>query len=412
MNNEESSMKVGAKIVWKKLPFNIKLIVIGVAAGTFGFFIIIAAILGSSSSDSSSGSGGSALSRCASGDYWLPIGSKETTTEGGKTFAAGNPVSVRISSHAFARDSAHQDHDHGGTDFANSSGTIGEDYIIASVDGKVTSANDSCASTGGLGNSCGGGFGNFVYIQDAKGYVEIYGHMAKGSVAVKEGETVKQGQVLGKIGSSGSSTGPHLHFEMHDSSGNKVDPEDYVSIENPRPSGSGNSSCLGTVSGDSNMQTVCLSLKNAGYPDAGVAAALINFTHEAHYDTACINSIGAAGIAQWYQGRYDALVNQYGEKWVLIENQVDYYLSELDNEVKPGSKNILMNASNVGSTAESFCNKFEVPGAAECAKRNSSSTSTKYLDFVKNGCQGNVVRMGPDTVDCIKRHGEFSEDLQ
>ena len=57
----------------------------------------------------------------------------------------------------------------------------------------------------------------------------VYGHMS--SIAVTEGEWVAQGQVIGYVGSTGNSTGPHLHFEIR-INGEKVDPLQYISYGN------------------------------------------------------------------------------------------------------------------------------------------------------------------------------------
>lgn len=66
---------------------------------------------------------------------------------------------------------------------------------------------------------------NAVYILHADGSVAWYGHMKNGSATGKGvGDTVARGEYLGLIGSSGSSTGPHLHFEVHDANNNLIDP--------------------------------------------------------------------------------------------------------------------------------------------------------------------------------------------
>jgi hypothetical protein len=56
--------------------------------------------------------------------------------------------------------------------------------------------------------------GNFVVIDIGGGYSAFYAHMIKGSTTVKKGDKVKRGQVIGKLGNSGNSTGPHLHFHI------------------------------------------------------------------------------------------------------------------------------------------------------------------------------------------------------
>jgi murein DD-endopeptidase MepM/ murein hydrolase activator NlpD len=57
-----------------------------------------------------------------------------------------------------------------------------------------------------------GGYGNYVEIDHGNGYHTVYGHMQ--SYIVKKGESVKQGQIIGLVGSSGRSLGPHLHYEI------------------------------------------------------------------------------------------------------------------------------------------------------------------------------------------------------
>lgn len=66
---------------------------------------------------------------------------------------------------------------------------------------------------------------NAVYVRHSDGSVAWYGHLKNGSATTKSiGEEVEEGEYLGIVGSSGNSTGPHLHFEVHDASGNVVDP--------------------------------------------------------------------------------------------------------------------------------------------------------------------------------------------
>ena len=87
---------------------------------------------------------------------------------------------------------------HTGTDFAAPTGTP----IMASGDGKVTKAG-----------WCGGG-GNCVKIKHNSTYQTVYAHMSKFGRGIKKGVRVKQGQIIGYVGSTGMSTGPHLHYEV------------------------------------------------------------------------------------------------------------------------------------------------------------------------------------------------------
>ena len=180
-------------------------------------------------------------SSCNGNSYWWPIGSAEVTTQNGVTFASGNPVASEITAFFAGNDDVHQG-DHGAIDISNGNG-VGGTNIIAAKDGVVIYPTDDSqtkyADNGYIGNNDGGGYGNYVVIEHSDGNYTYYGHMAQGSITVRAGDSVKQGQVIGKMGHSGNSTGVHLHFEVRsggNTSTNRVDPLDYVSIDNPRPS--------------------------------------------------------------------------------------------------------------------------------------------------------------------------------
>ena len=87
---------------------------------------------------------------------------------------------------------------HAGTDFAAPKGTP----IMASGDGIVIKSS-----------WCGGG-GNCVKIKHNSTYQTVYAHMSKFGRGIKKGVRVKQGQIIGYVGSTGLSTGPHLHYEV------------------------------------------------------------------------------------------------------------------------------------------------------------------------------------------------------
>ena len=87
---------------------------------------------------------------------------------------------------------------HRGTDFAAPMGTP----IMASGSGTVKKAG-----------WCGGG-GNCIVIKHNSTYQTIYAHMSKFAKGIRSGVRVKQGQTIGYVGSTGKSTGPHLHYEV------------------------------------------------------------------------------------------------------------------------------------------------------------------------------------------------------
>jgi murein DD-endopeptidase MepM/ murein hydrolase activator NlpD len=98
---------------------------------------------------------------------------------------------------------------HMGLDFAAPTGTP----IYATSDGIIKFSGFST-----------NGYGNHVIINHGFGYETLYGHMVR--VTATQGQQVKRGQVIGYVGSTGKSTGPHLHYEVH-KSGVQVDPINF-----------------------------------------------------------------------------------------------------------------------------------------------------------------------------------------
>ena len=93
-------------------------------------------------------------------------------------------------------------HGHNAVDLAASNHQIGEP-IRAAADGQVIVSRDS---------GWNGGYGEYIVIKHANGTQTLYGHLNATDVNV--GDSVTQGEVIGAMGSTGDSTGPHLHFEI------------------------------------------------------------------------------------------------------------------------------------------------------------------------------------------------------
>jgi murein DD-endopeptidase MepM/ murein hydrolase activator NlpD len=98
---------------------------------------------------------------------------------------------------------------HAGLDFAAPQGTP----IYATANGTVITAGNT-----------GNGYGNHVVINHGYGYETLYGHMFR--VKARVGQKVKRGEIIGYVGSTGKSTGPHCHYEVH-RNGDPVDPVYY-----------------------------------------------------------------------------------------------------------------------------------------------------------------------------------------
>lgn len=98
---------------------------------------------------------------------------------------------------------------HAGLDFTAPQGTP----IYATADGKVKTAGFNA-----------GGYGNHVVINHGYGYETLYGHMYK--IKAKPGQKIKRGEVIGYVGNTGKSTGPHCHYEVH-KNGRPINPVYY-----------------------------------------------------------------------------------------------------------------------------------------------------------------------------------------
>ena len=159
----------------------------------------------SSSSSSSSGSSGSS--------------SSGTSTGGGAVSCSGFIYPVpsaysRITTYMYYSSGQY----HGAVDFG-SAGINGQP-VYAVADGIVYTAKALTTS-----------YGNYIIILHDNGLYTLYAHGQAGSIRVSEGQRVTQGQQIMNVGSTGNSTGPHLHFEVRTSPGlydNRVNPVNYL----------------------------------------------------------------------------------------------------------------------------------------------------------------------------------------
>jgi murein DD-endopeptidase MepM/ murein hydrolase activator NlpD len=103
---------------------------------------------------------------------------------------------------------------HKGVDIAGKTG----DPIFAPEDGTVRVKNNQS-------------YGKYVEILDEKGQVKhLLAHMSE--ITAQNGQNIRKGEIIGKMGSTGKSTGPHLHWEKFDESGKQVDPIEWLKSQN------------------------------------------------------------------------------------------------------------------------------------------------------------------------------------
>lgn len=137
--------------------------------------------------------------RSRSGFIWPAVGAYSMSSGFGYR-------SARISGRSF----------HGGVDIVKPGGHSTGAPVIAAAAGRVTVAQNGYR-----------GYGHTVVIDHGNGLETRYAHMKPGSITVRVGQTVSQGQQIGQIGSTGNVTGPHLHFEVM-KNGTQVNPLNYI----------------------------------------------------------------------------------------------------------------------------------------------------------------------------------------
>lgn len=153
---------------------------------------------------------------------------------------------------------------HRGVDFGVPTGTP----VHAAKDGTVVDSNYNPA-----------GFGNYLTVQHSDGYQTLYGHLSDRIAA--NGQTVSAGDVIGLSGSTGFSTGPHLHFQVQDKGGAVYNPLDYLA---------GAATPTGSVSGAYSSSTT------ASTPSGKFPSGIINYnTAAAPANTAATSGMGGGG---------------------------------------------------------------------------------------------------------------------
>lgn len=118
---------------------------------------------------------------------------------------------------------------HNGIDLVGAGYTL--DYVVAHSSGTVVGVVANCnRNTSKTGERI---YGNYVKIKHDNGMYTLYAHLKYGTVAVKNGQRVSKGQVLGYMGNTGYSFGAHLHFEVRNISNVQIDPTNYVGVALP-----------------------------------------------------------------------------------------------------------------------------------------------------------------------------------
>ena len=272
-------------------------------------------------------------------NYWWPIGSSEETNSSGKIFAMGEPATLTITSKfglrtdpVYGGDSFHK-----GIDIAGG-GSAGNVNIIAARDGIVQNVSSNCSASGD--NSCGGGYGNYVILSHGDGNYTMYAHLHPGTITVTDGAAVSQGEVVGKMGNSGKSTGTHLHFEIRvgsNESSAAVDPLTFISASDPRAA---------SVSAAGEAVSMLRCLEGKGPDDGGANYTVYSDNGK---DTGTL-TVGPGVTLKYNVSRFSSRgidINSYSYIGALIPKQI---VDEIENEIisaKYDSINAVLSASGI-----------------------------------------------------------------
>ena len=332
-----------------------------------------------------------AYSYAAPTAYWWPVGSKEPT-EG--AIYGGTPTTVKVVLNFGQYKDGEETKMSNGIDIIDENciddvdcvdnETWANHVIVATREGKVHYVEDGISDSSETGVTSDYSRGNFVMIYHGDGIYSTYSHLKNGSITVKQDELVSQGQIIGLMGASGSTTDSRLHFELYINNAN-VDPLEYINADNPRPKTE--IILSGYQEGNSSKQSVCLSLKDSNYSNNAVAAIMTNMQAESSFNPNALGDHGTSyGLCQWHAGRFDSLKSYCGDEYTTIKCQLQYLKRELETSYTSVYNMLLSNISAYDMASE-YCINFEAPynRYVNCPKR-ATNYAYQMLSYVENGC--------------------------
>ncbi|UUV25845.1 phage tail tape measure protein [Lysinibacillus sp. FN11] len=276
---------------------------------------------------------------------------------------------------------------HRGIDIAMAKGT----RLDANIGGKVVASGD--AKKNGMSST----YGNVVVIQDTNGMKHIYAHLDK--AIAKLGDTITAGMQIGTIGSTGTSTGNHLHYEIN-KNGNPIDPSNYLNDAR-------NGKVSASYSSSSSQQAVVWNyFKNKGLNDKAIAGIMGNIQQESGFNSSAVNkSSGASGIFQWLGGRKNGLqdyAKSVGKSWSDLQVQLDYAWKELQGSEKKSLASLQRNDLSASQHASEFDRLFERSGGSAVGKRQ--DYANQYFNQFQgtNGGSGIGIDTSQQAIDQAK----------
>lgn len=227
---------------------------------------------------------------------------------------------------------------HNGIDLVGAGYTL--DYVVAHSDGTVVGVVSNVNyNTSKSGQRI---YGNYVKIKHDNGMYTFYAHLKYGSVAVKVGQRVTKGQVLGYMGNTGYSFGAHLHFEVRNANNVQIDPTPYVGASLP-------SNKTNQSSNQSNAETYIV---KKGDTLSGIAskygttyqelAKINNISNPNIINVGQIIKLKKGSTAKSYIVKsgdtLSSIASTYGTTWQKLYEKNKKIIGSNPNVIKPGQK--------------------------------------------------------------------------
>ena len=270
---------------------------------------------------------------------------------------------------------------HTAIDIADVEGTP----LLAVFDGVITYTEHSDS-----------GYGNYVELTDKEGNMARYAHAS--SISSRVGQEVKKGDEIAKMGTTGNSTGSHLHFELYLADGTRVNPYFYLYSEEAfnsytRPSVSSFNSF--NWQGGDVQETVWGYLVTHGYTPEAAAGIMGNIEAESGFNTSAVESSvtnpgEGIGLIQWSFGRKAQLIafaQSQGKPWSDIGVQIaflDYEMNGAEGTVFPGGVNGFKNLTSIEEATSQFCWLFERPNVNYAHYERRISAAHAYYEMYKD----------------------------
>lgn len=270
---------------------------------------------------------------------------------------------------------------HTAIDIADVEGTL----LLAVFDGVITYTEHSDS-----------GYGNYVELTDKEGNMARYAHAS--SISSRVGQEVKKGDEIAKMGTTGNSTGSHLHFELYLADGTRVNPYFYLYSEEAfnsytRPSVSSFNSF--NWQGGDVQETVWGYLVTHGYTPEAAAGIMGNIEAESGFNTSAVESSvtnpgEGIGLIQWSFGRKAQLIafaQSQGKPWSDIGVQIaflDYEMNGAEGTVFPGGVNGFKNLTSIEEATSQFCWLFERPNVNYAHYERRISAAHAYYEMYKD----------------------------